>query len=77
MSTAPMYTTHGPVQGQDGRPVFTVVRLLPGRPCSPAQGLAVAEALSQAMEDEHAHALNQAAAQAAAQAAGRCIRPSP
>lgn len=65
MST-PTYCAHGPVRAQDGRPVFTVVRLLETPAGVAPRALAVAECLSLSAAEHHAQALNDAAAKAAA-----------
>lgn len=58
--SAAVYSAHGPVTGQDGRPAWAVVRTLEG--CS--RLLAVAEASTAQLAWEHARALNDAAQKA-------------
>lgn len=64
--SAPLYSTRGPLRGQDGRTVYTVVRLLEAPDGIQPSVLAVAECLSLRMAEEHAKALNGADDKAAA-----------
>lgn len=64
--SAPVYSIRGPLRGQDGRPVWTVVRLLEAPDGIQPRALAVAECISPTLAQAHAQALNDAAAKAAA-----------